>query len=60
MIDPVICADGMSYDRVAIEDWFSRGNNTSPKTNEPLSNKNLIPNHTLKALINDWKSTNSM
>jgi len=59
MIDPVICSDGISYERKAIEDWFARGNMTSPKTNAALSNKNLIPNHTLKALINDWKSINS-
>ena len=31
MKDPVIAADGFSYERVAIEKWFSN-HSTSPKT----------------------------
>ena len=57
MQDPVLAADGFSYERTAIEDWL-RSHNTSPKTNEPLLHKNLIPNLTLKALITDWKYNN--
>ena len=53
MVDPVIMADGFSYERSAIEDWL-RTHNTSPKTNEVLLHKNLIPNLTLRAAINDW------
>ena len=33
MKDPVIAADGFSYERVAIEKWFSN-KATSPKTGE--------------------------
>ena len=35
MIDPVICSDGISYERVAIQRWLI-DHNTSPMTNEHL------------------------
>ena len=57
MIDPVICSDGFSYERAAIEEWLRR-HGTSPKTNEVLPNKNLIPNKTLKAAIITWRESN--
>lgn len=50
MVDPVICADGQTYERSQIEEWL-RTNNTSPKTNLPLRNKVLVPNMALKAAI---------
>lgn len=50
MIDPVICADGHSYDRVNIEKWLAH-HNTSPKTNLPISNRLLFPNHDLREAI---------
>merc|ERR1711918_281130 len=50
MEDPVICSDGFSYERNAIEAWL-KSNCRSPKTNQILSNKTLIPNKTLKATI---------
>jgi hypothetical protein len=53
MADPVVYADGHSYDRAAIEEWF-RLHNTSPLTNQPLQSKHLIPNHTLRKTINDF------
>ena len=51
MSDPVIAADGYSYERVAIEQWLATGAGTSPKTNELLENEKLLPNKALKALI---------
>ena len=36
MEDPVLAADGFSYERVAIQDWFTKGHRSSPKTG-PLS-----------------------
>ena len=54
MSDPCICSDGNTYERRAIEDWL-RLHNTSPLTNIPLAHKSLIPNLTLKVLINEWK-----
>lgn len=48
--DPVVAADGFSYERHAIEAWLaSKG--TSPMTGEPLADQRLVPNHTLVAAI---------
>jgi hypothetical protein len=33
MTDPVLCEDGFSYERSAIETWFSKDKRTSPMTN---------------------------
>ena len=57
MTDPVICSDGFSYERAAIEAWL-RSHSTSPKTNESLQSRSLIPNKTLKAAIITWKEAN--
>ena len=54
MEDPCIAADGHSYERRAIKDWFARGNNTSPKTGAPLDDTRLFPNHALKSAIQDF------
>ena len=53
MSDPVIAADGFSYERVAIEQWLATGTGTSPKTNEVLRHRELTPNKALKTLIAD-------
>jgi len=50
MEDPVICADGHSYERAAITHWLL-GRDTSPSTNAPLPHKNVVPNHALRNLI---------
>ena len=52
--DPVIAADGHSYERCEIETWFSRGKRTSPKTNEELPNAFLVPNRHLKAMCQQF------
>lgn len=44
MKNPVIAADGHTYEKVHIEDWMGCYT-TSPKTNAPLPHKILIPNH---------------
>ena len=54
MDDPVSTADGHSYERLAIQQWLEH-HNTSPLTNAELSNKDLIPNRTLKAAIEEWR-----
>lgn len=56
MQDPVICSDGNTYEREEIARWFIN-HDTSPKTNLPLANKNLIPNHAIKAGILKHHST---
>jgi len=55
MENPVICSDGQTYERSAIQPWFDRGNNTSPITNVPLANRNLIPNIALRQAIEAHK-----
>lgn len=50
MQEPVIAADGYTYEKEAIQTWLVR-RQTSPVTNLPLTNKDLIPNHTLKSWI---------
>ncbi|RWS15133.1 WD repeat: SAM and U-box domain-containing protein 1-like protein, partial [Dinothrombium tinctorium] len=56
MHDPVVASDGYSYEREAIEKWFESGNNSSPMTNEPLTDQRLITNLTLKLLIKKYIS----
>jgi len=52
MVDPVIAADGHTYDHAQIEAWFRRSNPaTSPQTREPLADRRLIPNLALRRTI---------
>ncbi|CAF2071600.1 unnamed protein product [Brassica napus] len=55
MNEPCVAADGYTYDRRAIEDWFEE-HNTSPMTDSPLLSKNLLPNYTLYTAIMEWRS----
>jgi serine/threonine protein kinase len=55
MTDPVICADGHSYERDAIASWLGKSNR-SPMTNEELSNRSLTPNHALRSAIERYTS----
>ena len=52
-MDPVLCADGHSYERAAVAAWLAAHNN-SPLTGEQLPNRDLVPNRTLKSLIADF------
>jgi len=47
MVDPVICADGHSYERAAIQTWLAE-HGTSPMTGAPLNHTMLLPNHALR------------
>ena len=49
--DPVVAADGHSYERSAILRWFENGKTRSPVTNQTLDTKNVITNHTLRAML---------
>ncbi len=53
MVDPVVAADGHTYERKAIEAWL-RNNNTSPKTNLQLKHKELIPNQAVRELVREF------
>ncbi|XP_017279951.1 WD repeat, SAM and U-box domain-containing protein 1 [Kryptolebias marmoratus] len=57
MKDPVIAADGYSYERVSIESWIRGKNKTSPMTNLPLQTTLLTPNRSLKMAITRWKTS---
>ena len=56
MMDPVTADDGHSYEREAIEQWFREHHNRSPITNEAIST-NLVDNHALRNVIQDWQET---
>lgn len=54
--DPVVAADGHTYDREAIEQWFDRCHAkgqpyTSPLTNARLDTRTVYPNHTLRMVL---------
>jgi len=57
MVDPVIAVDGQSYERAAITQWFSNhprlAQVLSPMTNKPLASRALVPNLSLRKLIQD-------
>ncbi|XP_015973700.1 U-box domain-containing protein 34 isoform X1 [Arachis duranensis] len=55
MDDPHVAADGFTYEYRAIKAWLSR-HNVSPVTKHKLRNSMLIPNHTLRSAIQEWKS----
>jgi len=52
MDSPVIAADGFSYEQEAIKKWFKKSQR-SPKTNQLLEHRHLIPNQNLRILIQD-------
>ncbi|CAH8385968.1 unnamed protein product [Eruca vesicaria subsp. sativa] len=54
MSEPCVAADGYTYDRRAIEEWMA-DHRTSPVTNLPLQNMNLLPNHSVYAAIVEWR-----
>lgn len=50
MRDPVVAADGFSYERCAIERWLATSNR-SPTTNEPLPHLSLVSNHAARMIL---------
>jgi hypothetical protein len=58
MEDPVVSADGHTYERQAIVDWFkAKGNSaSSPTTSLPLIDQSLRPNFSVRSQIADWVS----
>uniref|UniRef100_A0A0D9WM63 U-box domain-containing protein n=1 Tax=Leersia perrieri TaxID=77586 RepID=A0A0D9WM63_9ORYZ len=60
MDEPVIAADGHTYEAEMIKDWFRRGRTTSPMTNEQLEHRELIPNHALRSAIEKWRQLQNM
>ena len=57
MLDPVICADGHSYERASIEEWL-QGHGTSPSTGADLPHRHLVPNIALRKVADEWRKAN--
>ncbi|TVU07952.1 hypothetical protein EJB05_41330 [Eragrostis curvula] len=55
MEDPYIAADGHTYEQRAIKAWL-RKHKISPVTKQKLPNSSIIPNHSLRRAIQQWKS----
>jgi len=58
MQNPVLAADGHTYDKSNIQGWFDYHQDqkwpvTSPLTEEPLKNTNLLPNNLIKSLVDE-------
>ena len=51
--DPVVAADGQSYERWAIEKWLAT-HITSPSTNESLQHRHLVENVNLRSSIEQY------
>ena len=56
MLNPVICMDGQTYDRISITRWLET-KSVSPHTNQRME-KTLIPNYAMKNIIEKWLNEN--
>ena len=59
MADPVMDADGNTYERWAITRWLEKSQQ-SPITRMPIGSRMLVPNRALKAIIDDWRQKNNV
>lgn len=50
MKDPVVAADGHTYEREAVEEWL-QSSQTSPVTNEAMQHTALVPNLLIRSMI---------
>ena len=56
MKEPVVTVDGHVYDKQSIQQWFRRGNRTSPMTGLPLTSIALLAEGPLKRAIDDYST----
>uniref|UniRef100_A0A453IIT6 U-box domain-containing protein n=1 Tax=Aegilops tauschii subsp. strangulata TaxID=200361 RepID=A0A453IIT6_AEGTS len=55
MRDPVTAPTGITYDRESIEAWLDTGRAAvCPVTHAPLRRDDLVPNHAIRRVIQDW------
>ena len=52
LVDPVIAADGHTYERSAIQSHLQH-HSSSPVSREPLAHKRLVPNLVMRNLMAD-------
>ncbi|XP_048140995.1 U-box domain-containing protein 33-like [Rhodamnia argentea] len=57
MDDPLVAADGYTYEAEAIREWLN-GHSTSPMTNLRLENLNLVSNRIVRSAIQEWVQSN--
>lgn len=60
MTDPVTICTGQTYDRSSIQKWLKAGNLICPKTGEKLTSTDLVPNMTLRKLIQQFCTDNGI
>lgn len=53
LVDPVVAADGHTYERHEITEWL-KTKDSSPMTNERMEHKYLIPNLALRAIMDAY------
>jgi hypothetical protein len=58
--DPVTLCTGQTYDRPCIERWLAAGHRTCPVTMQQLGDAALVPNRTLRHLIERWLSADQL
>ena len=58
MEDPVVCADGHTYERAAVTEWLAT-HDRSPKCNTVLEHKFLIPKHSMRKQIMEYRDRNA-
>lgn len=51
---PVVAADGHSYERQSILEWFERGSTTSPISNVEMGSRFLVYNYALASSMEEW------
>ncbi|KAL7109525.1 hypothetical protein ACP275_06G180800 [Erythranthe tilingii] len=54
MKHPVVLASGQTYEEQIIQQWLKEGHQTCPLTNQLLPHTALIPNLSIKKMINNW------
>jgi len=59
MQDPVIAADGFTYERCYIQQWM-QGHDVSPRTGQPFLHTFLTPNVMARQLIAAWCEKNDL
>lgn len=57
MVDPMVAADGHTYEREALARWLSE-KNSSPLTGQPMGTR-MVPNHAVKSMIAKFNSTST-
>lgn len=57
MENPVVAADGYTYEESEIKKWLDENNRISPITGEPLSHTTLTSNPDLRSKIESFKKS---